>query len=176
MEIQEGYDMKIDKLKKGQSKIQTDKREIVSIKEQLNQLLSSENSKCDQVKQDVLKYEKSVKAEVERHFKELRDKLDQNHNSVSNTIKSDLNAVSVILKQADNKNNNVQEFIQISNASKFFTEINNLEKSIDIQIPKPRSSYGSLPYFIPGVITQSNIGVLASDCEYKAVKFLFSYE
>ncbi|XP_071170001.1 uncharacterized protein [Mytilus edulis] len=162
-EIQEGYDIKIDKLKKGQTKIQTDKREIVSRKEQLNQLLSSENSKYDQVKQDVLKHEKSVKAEVERHFKELRDKLDQNHNSVFNTVKSDLNAVSVILKQADNKNNDVQEFIQISNASKFFTEINNLEKSIDIQIPKSRSSYGYLPNFIPGEITQSNIGVLEFD-------------
>ncbi|VDI38206.1 Hypothetical predicted protein [Mytilus galloprovincialis] len=78
-------------------------------------------------------------------------------------IKTDLNAVSVLLKQADNKNNKVQEFIQISDASKFFTEVNNLEKSIDIQIPEPRSSYGSLPNFIPEEITQSNIGVLEFD-------------
>ncbi|CAC5425969.1 unnamed protein product [Mytilus coruscus] len=48
-EIHEGYDMKIDKLKKGQSKIQLDRKEIVSKKEQLNQLLSSENSKYNQI-------------------------------------------------------------------------------------------------------------------------------
>ncbi|CAC5425987.1 unnamed protein product [Mytilus coruscus] len=64
-EIQEGYNMKIDKLKKGQSKFQRERKEIVSRKEQLNQLLSAENSKYNQVKQDVLKHEKSVKAAVE---------------------------------------------------------------------------------------------------------------
>ncbi|CAC5407740.1 TRIM46 [Mytilus coruscus] len=162
-EIQEGYDVKFDKLKNGQSRIQRKRKAVGSKKEQLNQFLSSENYKYNQVKEDVLKHEKSVKAAVERHFKELRDKLDQNHNSVSNTIKSDLNAVSVLLKQADNKNNEVLEFTQISDASKFFTEINNLEKSIDIQMPQPRSNYGSLLNFIPGEITQSNIGVLELD-------------
>ncbi|XP_063435616.1 uncharacterized protein LOC134716536 [Mytilus trossulus] len=162
-EIQEGYDVKFDKLKKGQSKILRKRKVIVSRKEQLSQLLSSENYKYKQVQEDVLKHEQSAKAAVEKHFKELKDKLDQNHKSVSNMIKTDLNAVSVLLKQADNKNNEVQEFIQISDASKFFTEVNNLENSIDIQIPQPRSSYGSLLNFIPEEITQSNIGVLEFD-------------
>ncbi|XP_076104945.1 uncharacterized protein LOC143073356 [Mytilus galloprovincialis] len=159
-EIQEGYDIKIDKLKKGQSKIQKNRKEIVLRKEQISKLLLAESTKYNQVTQYINEHEHSVKATVERYFKKLRDELDQNQSTVSNTIKSDLNAVSVILKEADDKNNKVQEFIQISNASKFFTEASNLEKSVDMQMPKLRSSYGSIPNFIPREITQSNIGVL----------------
>ncbi|XP_052102172.1 uncharacterized protein LOC127735827 [Mytilus californianus] len=162
-EIQEGYEMKIDKLKKGQSKIQRDRKQIVSRKEQLNQLLSLENSKYNQVNQDVLKHEISVKAAVEMYFKKLREELDQNKSTVSSTIKSDLNAVSDLLKEADNKNNEVEDFIQITDASKFFTDINNLEKSIDIQMPQLQSNYVSIPNFVQGDITQSNIGVLEFD-------------
>ncbi|XP_063431458.1 uncharacterized protein LOC134714145 [Mytilus trossulus] len=163
IDIQEGYDMKKDKLEKGQTKIQRHRREIASQKDQLNKLLSAESTKYNQVKEDVLEHKKSVKAAVERHFKELGDTLDQNHTSLSNTIKSDLNAVSVLLKQADTKSSEVQEFIAITDVSKFFTEVNSLENSIDIQMLQPISSYGSVSNFIPGEITQSNIGVLELD-------------
>ncbi|CAC5409488.1 unnamed protein product [Mytilus coruscus] len=157
-EIQEEYDMKIDMLKKGLSKIQTDRKVIVSRKEQLNQLLSAE--KYNQANQDISKHEKVVNAAVESYFKQLRDKLDQHQKTVSNTIKSDLNAVSVLLQQADDKNNEVQEFIQITNASKFFKVFINLEKKMDIQMPEPRSSHDCVPNFVPGEICLFNIGVL----------------
>ncbi|XP_071169918.1 uncharacterized protein [Mytilus edulis] len=162
-EIQEGYDMKIDELKKGQRKIQRDRKEIVSKKEQLNQLFLTEKNKYNQANKDICKHEKSVKAVVERHFKKLRDELDINIETISNTIKSDLNDVSVLLKQTDNKNNEGQELIQLTDASKFFTDVNNFEKSIDIKMPNPRMNHGSIPNFVPGEITQSNIGVLEFD-------------
>ncbi|XP_071171945.1 uncharacterized protein [Mytilus edulis] len=162
-EIQEGYNIKIDKLRKGQSKIQRNRKDIVSIQERLNQLLSSENSKYNQVHQNILKHEKNVKKEVEMYFKKLRDELDERYNNVSDSIKSDLNAVSILLKQADTKTNEVQESIKITNTSKFFTEFSNLEKYIDIQLPLARSSTLSSPNFVPGQITQFNIGVLELD-------------
>ncbi|XP_076101056.1 uncharacterized protein LOC143070801 [Mytilus galloprovincialis] len=162
-EIQEGYEMKIDKLKKEQSSIQKDRKQIVSGKEHLNQLLSSENYKYNQVFQNVRNHEKSVKEAVERYFKKLRDELDENHNTVSNSIKSDLNTVIDLLKQADDKKNVVQEIIQIKDASLFFVEVNKLETSICIQMPQPRLSHGSTPNFVPGEFTQSDIGVFKFD-------------
>ncbi|CAC5409487.1 unnamed protein product [Mytilus coruscus] len=160
-EIQEEYDIKIDMLKKGLSKIQTDRKLIVSRQEQLVQLSSAE--KYNQANQDISKHEKVVKAAVENYFKQLRDKLDQYQKTVSNTIKSDLNAVSVLLQQADDKNNEVQESIQITDASKFFKVVNILEKNMDIKMPEPRSSHDCMLNFVPGEIYQSNIGVFKFD-------------
>ncbi|XP_076104920.1 uncharacterized protein LOC143073343 [Mytilus galloprovincialis] len=163
-EIQEGYNIKIDKLKNGQRKIQSKRKEIVSYKKQLNQLLSSENYKYNQVNQAIQKHEQSVKVAVERYFKKLRVELDQNLETVSNTIKSDLNAISDLLNQAEEKDNEVQELIHITYASKFFSDANKArQKTNDIDMPNTRSSYETIPNFVPGEITQSNIGVLEYD-------------
>ncbi|XP_063436007.1 uncharacterized protein LOC134716919 [Mytilus trossulus] len=157
-EIQEEYDMKIEMLKNGLSKIQTDRKLIVSRKEQLVQLSSD-----DQANQDISKRERFVKAAVESCFKQLRDKLDQHQKTISNTIKSDLNAVPVLLQQADDKINEVQESIRITDAMKFFYVVSNLEKNIDIKMPESKSSLYYIPNFVPGDISQSNIGVLKFD-------------
>ncbi|XP_071171220.1 E3 ubiquitin-protein ligase TRIM71-like [Mytilus edulis] len=156
-EIQEEYDVKIDRLKKGLSKIQTDRKEIVSRNEQLVQLSSAK--KYNQANQDISKQEKVVKAAVESCFKQLRDKLDQHQKN----IKSDLNAVSVLLQKADDKNKNVLESIRMTEASKFFKVVNNLEKNMDTKMPEPRSTNYSMPNFVPGEIYQSNIGMLKFD-------------
>ncbi|XP_063436006.1 uncharacterized protein LOC134716917 [Mytilus trossulus] len=156
-EIQEEYDVKIDMLKKGLCKIQTDRKVIVSRNEQLVQLSYAE--KYNKANQDISKQEKVVKAAVESCFKQLRDKLDQHQKN----IKSDLNVVSVLLQQADDKNKDVQESIRMTEASKFFKVVNNLEKNMDTKMPEPRSTNYCMPIFVPGEIHQSNIGMLKFD-------------
>ncbi|XP_063431660.1 uncharacterized protein LOC134714350 [Mytilus trossulus] len=159
-EIQEEYDMKIDKLRKGQNKIQRSMTDFFSEKEQLYKLLYAKKSKYSRVKQDVLKHEQSVTAAVEKYFQKLRDELDQNLETVSNTIKSDIHVVSDLLSQAENKKQEVQELILLTDASKFFTDLKKYEKSVDIQMYYQKSNHGSIPNFVPGQITQSNIGML----------------
>ncbi|CAG2248374.1 unnamed protein product [Mytilus edulis] len=132
-------------------------------KDELNKLMSAENSKYSKVRQDILEHEKTVKEQVEKYFKELVNKLDQSHETVLTSVKSDLNAISLFTNQTEDKINEVQDFIEISNATDFFKGVKTMEKSTEIQEPQTKPSYSSSPKFVPGNINQSNIGSLQDD-------------
>ncbi|CAG2248377.1 unnamed protein product [Mytilus edulis] len=125
--------------------------------------MSAENSKYSKVRQDIVSHEKTVKEQVDKYFKELFNKLDQSHETVLTTVKSDLNALSLFTNQTEDKINEVQDFIDISNATEFFKGVKTMEKSTEIQEPQTKPSYSSSPKFVPGNINQSNIGSLQDD-------------
>ncbi|CAG2250095.1 TN [Mytilus edulis] len=125
--------------------------------------MSAENSKYSKVRQDIVSHEKTVKEQVDKYFKELLNKLDQSHETVLTSVKSDINAISLFTNKTEDKINEVQDFIDISNASEFFKEVKTMEKSTEIQEPQTKPSYSSSPKFVPGNITQSHIGSLQDD-------------
>ncbi|XP_076099535.1 uncharacterized protein LOC143068996 [Mytilus galloprovincialis] len=168
IEISDEYKMKVDKLKKGQSKMQKNNFNMNAKRNELNKLLSAENSKYSKVRQDILKHEKTVKEQVDKYFKELLNKLDQSHETVLTTVKSDLNALLLFTNQTEDKINEVQDFIGISNATEFFKEVNMIQKSTDIKQPQTKPSYSSSSNFVPGNIDQSNIGTLQEDVSLSA--------
>ncbi|VDI25568.1 Hypothetical predicted protein [Mytilus galloprovincialis] len=160
IEISDEYKKKVEKLKKGQSKMQKNNSNMNEKKGELNKLMSAENSKYSKVKQDIVSHEKTVKEQVEKYFKELINKLDQSHETVLTSVKTDLNAISVFTNQTNDKIKQVQDFIEITNASEFFKEVKTMEKSTEIQQPQTKPSYSSSPKFVPGNINQSMIGSL----------------
>ncbi|XP_076099450.1 uncharacterized protein LOC143068938 [Mytilus galloprovincialis] len=168
IEISDEYKKKVDKLKKGQSKMQKSNSNMNAKKDELNKLMSAENSKYSKVKQDIVSHEKTVKEQVEKYFKELINKLDQSHETVLTSVKTDLNAISVFTNQTNDKIKQVQDFIEITNASEFFKEVKTMEKSTEIQESQTKPSYSSSPKFVPGNINQSMIGSLQDDGDLSA--------
>ena len=160
IEIMEGYDMKVDKLKKKQANIQKEKLNMVAKIDQMNQLITSEKSKFTKVSQDILTHEKAVRAVVDNYFKGIRNELKQGHKTAVKSIESDQNAMSISMELAEDKDNEVKEIIQNTDVTKFFSDIRLTEKSMTVQAPHTQSSYSSTPIFIPGEITQSNVGVI----------------
>ncbi|VDI63842.1 tripartite motif-containing protein 2/3 [Mytilus galloprovincialis] len=163
IEICDAYKIKVERLKNEQSKMQKSNSKMNMKRIQLKKLVLVENSKYSKVREDLLKHEKTVKDQVEKHFKELKNKLEQNHETVLISVKSDLNAISLFTTQKEDKINEVQDCIDLSNASEFFKEVMKIEKFTEIQEPRTKSSYNSSPKFVPGNINQSIIGSLQDD-------------
>ncbi|XP_063425616.1 uncharacterized protein LOC134710599 [Mytilus trossulus] len=163
IEISDAYNIKVERLKKEQSKIQKSNSNMNMKKNQLNKLVLAENSQYSRVSQNILSHEKTVKQQVEQYFKELKNKLEQNHETVLLSVKSDLNAISSFTNQKEEKINEVQDCIDISNASEFFKEVKKMEKLTETQEPRTRPSYSSSQKFVPGNLNQSHIGSLQDD-------------
>ncbi|XP_071162812.1 uncharacterized protein [Mytilus edulis] len=163
IEISEGYNMKIQRLKDGQDKIQSSNVKTSIQIGQLQNLGNEENLKHLQVRTDITEHKKVVKKQVEKYFKELINKLDQSHANALLSHTSDLNAVSLSNTQIKNKTTEVHEFMQITDASKFFREVNEMEQSLDMPMQQIQPSYISSSKFVPGITTQANIGCLQDD-------------
>ncbi|XP_071162324.1 uncharacterized protein [Mytilus edulis] len=163
IEISDAYNIKVEILKKGQSKMQKSNYTTNAKKDQLNKLVSAENIKYNKEKRNIRSHEETVKEQVEQYFKELKIKLEHNHETVLSTVKSDLNAISLFTKQKVGKINEFQDCIDLSNASDFFKEVKKMEKFTETQEPRTRPSYTSLPTFVPGNLNQSHIGSLQDD-------------
>ncbi|XP_071169267.1 uncharacterized protein [Mytilus edulis] len=161
-EISDAYNLKIDKLKKGQRKLQKEKYEIIATKDQLNQFQNAENSNYTKVSADILNHEKVLKQAVEKHIEKLRNELEQNHKASSKVNEECIKAISKSERQIDEKYSDVQDFIRTTDISKFFQNVNRIEKSTEVSVTKPEILRRTKLQFIPGEITQSNIGVLQS--------------
>ncbi|XP_071162338.1 E3 ubiquitin-protein ligase TRIM71-like [Mytilus edulis] len=163
IEISDAYNIKVEILKKGQSKMQKSNYTTNAKKDQLNNLVSAENIKYNKEKRNIQSHEETIKEQVEQYFKELKIKLEHNHETVLSTVKSDLNAISLFTKQNVGKINEFQDCIDLSNASDFFKEVKKMEKFTETQEPRTRPSYASSPKFVPGNLNQSHIGSLQDD-------------
>ncbi|CAC5363860.1 unnamed protein product [Mytilus coruscus] len=155
--------MKIQRLKEGQGRIQSSNAKSAIQIGQLQNLVNEENRKHLKVRTDITNHKKVIKEQVEKHFNELSNKLDQSHENVLSSLTSNLNAVSLFNTQTKGKTTEVQDFIQITDASKFFREVNEMEQSLDIPIQQIQSSYILSPKFVTGNITQCNIGSFEDD-------------
>ncbi|CAC5400464.1 unnamed protein product [Mytilus coruscus] len=155
--------MKVERLEKSQSKMKKSSSKMDAKKIELNKVVSAENLKYSQVRQTILSHEKRVKVQVDNYFKELIDTLDQNHETVLISVKSDLNDISLFTNQTEDKINEVQNFIEISDATEFFKGVNMMLISTEIKEPQTKPSYISSPKFVSGSFTQSDIGSFKDD-------------
>ncbi|XP_076104382.1 uncharacterized protein LOC143073036 [Mytilus galloprovincialis] len=161
-EISDAYNLKKERLKKRQSKLQKEKNKITATKDQANMIYDAENSNYAKVRTDILNHEKVLKQAVEKHIAKLRNELDQNHKACTKANEESIKAISKSERQIEEKFNDVQDFINTTDITKFFKEVCQMERSIEVAIPKPEISCRKTLQFIPEEITQSNIGVLQS--------------
>ncbi|XP_076085845.1 uncharacterized protein LOC143056611 [Mytilus galloprovincialis] len=162
IEICDAYNLKIDHLKKRQMKLKNEKGEITATKAQVNLLQTTENSNYAKVSTELLNHEKVLIQAVEKHITKLRNELDQNHQASNKANEESINAISKSEEQIDEKYSDVQDFINTTDIYEFFQNVNRFEEPTEVSIPKHRISSRSTLQFIPGEITQSNIGVLQS--------------
>ncbi|XP_071123859.1 E3 ubiquitin-protein ligase TRIM33-like [Mytilus edulis] len=166
IEISDAYNRKMEALKQGQSKMQRNNSNMKAKKDELNKLMSVENSKYSKVRKDIVSHEKTVKDQIEKYFKDLLNELDQSHETGLKTLKSDLYAISVFTNQTNDKINQVQDFIRIPIATEFFKKVKIMENYTEIKEPQTKSSYRSSLKFVPGNVIQSDIGSLQDDGNY----------
>ncbi|XP_063431661.1 uncharacterized protein LOC134714351 [Mytilus trossulus] len=154
--------MKKDKLKTGQRKLGTDKAEVLTKKGHLEKLKNSENDKYTRVIVNIKNQEKSLKQAVNKHIEEIRNEVEQDRKTVMQSIDADLDTISRSMQQSDEKNTVIKDLINSTNSAKFFLEVSRIENSMSVPAPKTKSTYKSIPDFVPGEITQTNVGVLQS--------------
>ncbi|XP_071169494.1 uncharacterized protein [Mytilus edulis] len=163
IEISEAFNTKIESLKKGQSKIQTNRTKLATNKLFLEQCKSHENEKYTKVIQKIQNHGKSLKKAVDKYIEELKNEVSENRKAITHSIDIDLDVILRSMKETEDRNNDTEDLIKASDMAKFFREVSRIEKSIEILVPKTQSSYNSIPKFVPGEITQAIVGVLQSD-------------
>lgn len=150
-------------MREGHDEIKRNYAKSAIQKEQLQKLVNEENLKHSKVRKDISDHKKAIKEQVEKHFNDLGNILDQRHANALLSLTTDLNSVSLFNTQTEDKAIEVQDFIQITDGSKFFRDVTKMERSLDIPIQQMQSSYISSPKFIPGNVSQSNIGSFKDD-------------
>ncbi|XP_076103764.1 uncharacterized protein LOC143072612 [Mytilus galloprovincialis] len=160
IEISEAYHMKKERLKNGQSKIQMEEKKAVTKNKQLVKRKNAENAKYSKVIQDILDHGKVLKSDIDKYIKELKDEVDENLKTIFKSTDTDLSIVAKSMKYYNEKNNEVEGLIKSTDLANFFSDVRKIEKSMEVPVLKTQSSYISFPKFVPGEITQSNVGVL----------------
>lgn len=165
VEIREEYNFRISRLRQGQGKVQRYKIKLDTDLNNLKQMQNTDHSKYSKVKKDILAQEKSLNDAARNYAGRLIAELDQHKKAISESTDSSVKSVSISMKCYDEKYKEVEEFIRVTDVAKFFKEVNRMERTIDVldPVPKPRSPVQSIPFFVPGTITQSHFGILRSE-------------
>ena len=163
IEINEAYDMKLDKLKKGQKKVEKDNVNITREEKELNQVKNIQDSKYSKAMEDVQTRKnaliKDVNAYVHKLSYDLNNKIKSIHDSID-TEKKKVEKSRQILEEQTNK---AKDIISTTDMSRFFDEVDKLGKSMEEVIPPVSLKHGNMVKFVPGEVTQSNIGSLQAD-------------
>ncbi|VDI21276.1 Hypothetical predicted protein [Mytilus galloprovincialis] len=165
--------MKKERLKNGQSKIQMEEKNAVTKKEQLVKRKNTEKGKHSKVIQDILIHGKVLKSDIDKYIEELKDEVDENLKTIFKSIDTDLSIVSKSMKYSNEKNTEVEDLIKSTDLANFFSDVRKMEKSMEVPVLKTQSSYNSIPMFVPGEITQSNVGVLQIEDSSEELSFSF---
>ncbi|CAG2243599.1 unnamed protein product [Mytilus edulis] len=166
--------MKKERLKNGQSKIQMEEKNAVTKKEQLVKRKDAEKAKHSKVIQDILNHGKVLKSDIDKYIEELKDEVDENLETIFKSIDTDLSIVSKSMKYSNEKNNEVEDLIKSTDVENFFSDVRKMEKSMEVPVLKTQSSYNSIPKFVSGEITQSNVGVLQSEDSSEELSVAFN--
>ncbi|XP_076104555.1 uncharacterized protein LOC143073117 [Mytilus galloprovincialis] len=163
IEISEAYDIKKDKLRKGQKKIKIEQSEVLNKKGLLERLKNGENAKYTRVIENIKNQEDTLKQALHKHIEKIRNEVDQDQKTVLQSIDADLDTISRSMHQSNETNTEIEDLINSTNSAKFFFhEVSRMENSMDVPAPKIKSTYKSIPDFVPGEINQFNVGVLQS--------------
>ncbi|CAG2191087.1 unnamed protein product [Mytilus edulis] len=151
IEISEAYDIKKDKLRKGQEKIKIKKSEVLNKKGLLERLKNGENAKYTRVIENIKNQEEALKQALHKHIEKIKNEVDQDQKTVLQSIDADIDTISRFMHQSNETNTEIEALINSTNISKFFFhEVSRMENSMDVPVPKTKSTYKSIPDFVPG--------------------------
>ncbi|CAG2189826.1 unnamed protein product [Mytilus edulis] len=132
---------------------------------ELSELKCRENSKYTKVRNNIIAHQKDLKNAVDQYIKELYYELDQSYNVIFQSIETDITAISTSIEKANCKLNEIDNFITKSEVADFFKNFKIFGEYAEIQQPKVKAIYQSMPNFIPGEIIKYryNFGILQHD-------------
>jgi len=160
VEIKKGYEMKVDRLKKGLMKFEKDKKLLTEEMGELDGKIISENSKFVEVNQNILTQEAAAIEIVKQNAKELMNKLDQKSKMIQQTLKQAVDKNELKRRQLNGNITMVESIIDTVDVSMFFQEVEKVEKSINDVISSTKLNYIALPIFEPGDLTLNTVGML----------------
>ncbi|CAC5425935.1 unnamed protein product [Mytilus coruscus] len=160
IEIRNAYNIKIDRLKQGQSKIKMEKEKAIIRKKHLEQHKNAEIVKHRKIIQNILNHGNMLKRTIDKYIQKLKNEIDENLKTVLKSTDTDIHIVSKSMRHVYEKYNEVGNFLKTRDIAKFFSNIRKIENSMEVTAPKSQSLYNSTPIFYPGEINQSNVGVL----------------
>lgn len=163
IELNDAYNMKLDKLKKGQKKVEKDNVNITREEKELNQVKNIQDSKYNKAMEDLQTQKnaliKDVNAYVDKLSNDLNKKIKSIHDSIDTEKKKVVKSRGILEEQK----NKVKDVISTTDMSRLFDEADKLGKSMEEVIPPVSLNHGNMVKFVPGEITQSNIGSLQAD-------------
>lgn len=160
VEIKEGYEMKVERLKKGLSKFEKDKKLLTEEMGELDGKIISENSKFVEVNQNILTQEAGAIETVKQNAKELMNELDQSSKMIQQTLKQAVDKNELKRRQVNENITTVKSIIDTVDVSMLFQEVEKVEKSINDVVSLTKLNYTALPIFVPGDITLNTVGKL----------------
>ncbi|XP_063442378.1 uncharacterized protein LOC134722688 [Mytilus trossulus] len=161
-EIGEVYKRNIEKLRIRQNKSRKFISKMTARNKELSELKCSENSKYTTVRNNIIAHQKALKNAVDQYIKELYYELDQSYKAICQSIETDITAISTSIEKANHKLNEIENFIAKSEVGDFFENFKIVGEYAEIEQPKVKAIYQSMPDFIPGEIMKYryNFGIL----------------
>jgi hypothetical protein len=153
MEIKEGYEMKVDRLKKGLPKLEKDKKLLTEEMGELDGKIISENSKFVEVNQNILTQEAAATEIVKLNAYKLMSELDQKSKMIRQTLKQ-------AVDKNELKRRQVNENITMAESIIDTVEVDKVETSINDVVSSTKLNYIALPIFVPGDLTLNTVGML----------------
>ena len=160
MEIKEGYEMKVDRLKKGLPKLEKDKKLLTEEMGGLDGKIISENSKFVEVNQNILTQEAAATEIVKLNAYKLMSELDQKSKMIRQTLKQAVDKNELKRRQVNENITMAESIIDTVDVSMFFQEVDKVETSINDVVSSTKLNYIALPIFVPGDLALNTVGML----------------
>ncbi|XP_063446888.1 probable E3 ubiquitin-protein ligase MID2 [Mytilus trossulus] len=164
VEITEEYNLRIDILKKCQSKMINDKSKLETEKVRLKQIQTTGHANFVKVKENILFQENALIDTIRNYAGRFTEELDKQLKTMYSSTDGEINSVSIGMAKIDYKSKDLKNLITMTDVAEFFRQVDRIEKSMNITLPKSTASLSlSLPQFVKGEITQINFGTLVHD-------------
>ncbi|CAG2213994.1 unnamed protein product [Mytilus edulis] len=150
IELAEGYELALKSLKAFNFEIEEEVHQNETELCKFGILKSTEDSKYELEKQNVLKREKILKDEVEKHAIKLLKELDQRKESLMKSVNDAKNRSEKINKDLDIQKKTLGQAIHSNNANQVFSRYSEEKTSRQQRIDPVNSIFQRLPKFVPG--------------------------
>ncbi|XP_071135688.1 tripartite motif-containing protein 2-like [Mytilus edulis] len=162
-EIKCGYLIKKDNLVIHTKTLKNHQETLTNEIEKLEKLKDENNLKYRQVKKEITTHEKVVKEEVENYTLSLMNKLDENLDLMQQGTEKKIDIVKTMKVKIQEKLTKAEEFINLKDGTKFFQNIEEIEKSLKEDVQMTTFEKETLQNFVPGKLDLCNFGKLKSN-------------
>ncbi|CAC5373038.1 unnamed protein product [Mytilus coruscus] len=150
IEINQGFEMKMEILGKSQKKIDTGIHTQTCSEEEIRKIKFLEHASFNKTKQEILDYKEALTNAVNGHANELLDKLCQCQEKVSKSINQEEKKVKRNPKSLLNQKEVVDNILKTKNAKTVFTSADTFINTLETKMEPVNTTFQHVPKFSPG--------------------------